>query len=276
MRALTSALTVTALLVASTSARAGTLPGAGAGIAGPQLGLAAPPEHEPTARPIKLVVDTGDAPALVPPAPTVEPAQSPQQAPAPGQVSQTDQVAVPQRSVVGKRPISGRGLTVMGVISLGVSGTMVLVGLGGPGWLDLERRRAATIGGLALPLGVIGASMLGGGLSSNKRYQRWQSDNGLHAPDTGGGLLVGGVLAVVGGAAVTGFSVQRVLESDSQARGRWVPSGFGGMVTVLGMLMLAGGMSTRARYSKWEREKGLRPGAMVLPGGGGLSISGRF
>src|SRR5690606_14413390 len=114
-------------------------------------GFAEPPPPQPegvdesSGQPLRIVADEPPAPALeLEPAPAYQPAPE-------------------IRTVDSPRPRPGTGLIALGAIGMGASAAMMITGLAGPGWANLERQQAAIIGGMSLPIGLASMAMVVGG-----------------------------------------------------------------------------------------------------------------
>lgn len=199
-----------------------------------------------------------------PPAPVVEPQP---EAPPP-----TPTI----RTVDSRRPRPGTGLIALGALGMGLSASMVIGAMAGPGWADVGQREAAIVGGLSLPVGLIGTTMVITGAQVNRRYTQWADRNAVYPPRTGNGLIVAGASVTIAGLAALGVSTQRAITNVSPDRGDWALVGISGAVATMGMVVLVNGMLTRSKFVAWERAAYLQPGTMALRGGAGLSFSGRF
>lgn len=159
---------------------------------------------------------------------------------------------------------------------MGLSAAMVIGAMAGPGWADIRQRDAAIVGGLSLPVGLIGTTMVITGAKVNRRYNQWADRNQISPPRTGNGIIVGGAAVTVVGLAGLGVSTQRAITNPDRERSDWILVGISGAVSTIGIVVLVNGMLTRSKFVAWERAAYLTPGTMALRGGAGLSLSGRF
>jgi hypothetical protein len=118
--------------------------------------------------------------------------------------------------------------------------------------------------------------MIAGGAKANKRYRSWVSRNHLSPPKTGTGMLIGGAAMTAGFGVSTVYLSQDLMNRSRTRIGEWVPVGMLSAGTLAGVVVIAGGMLRRSKFSTWERTGGVTPGTMALKGGGGLTLSGRF
>lgn len=209
------------------------------------------------------------------PAPELEVAPPPPKAELPAAAPTADAYPSDHRKDLGRRPRSGNGLMAMGGLTLAGSSLMTMTAIGGPGWLGWDRRTAALVGAGSIPVALVGLGMVLGGSKSHRRYAAWQRRNGLSAPSPGSGLLVAGTSVTLVGVGAMAFGAQRALEDRGSARDEWALVGVAGVGTVVGVLLFAGGVTTRSKFLRWERRT-LAPGPMALRGGGGLTLTGRF
>lgn len=239
----------------------------------------APVEHDEAeqegGQALRIVAEDPSAQAQ-PEGPGLELAEPSPEPPAPTAVAPTPSpTPTPRPAWTGKRPMPGTGLIAFGAMGLGASSMMLIAALAGPGWGDMSKRRAAILGGAALPTALASGGMLGAGIKSHGKFEKWERQNSLSAPEPGNGFIVVGAGLSVGGALATGFATQEVLERRSPSRGAWVPVGFSAALAVVGLLTLGSGMAMHSKFKTWERNK-LMPGTMAMRGGGGLTIAGRF
>ena len=224
-----------------------------------------PPEPEPRsdeAQPLRIVSDEPAPITLVePPAPEL--AVAPEPAPA-------------LRIVDSRRPMPGSGLIALGAVGLGASAIMVITALAGPGWGDLEKRDAAIVGGLSLPVTLASMGMVIGGTKAHRKYDSWAERNSVSPPAPGNGIIVGGAAVTLAGVVGIGAGTQFAITDPTPSRGNWAIVAASGAITAVGLAILANGMVTRSKFAAWERGAYLTPGTMALKGGAGLSLSGRF
>lgn len=223
-----------------------------------------PPTPEPEELPSEALRIVAEEPITLaePPAPVIEP---------PPVIEPTPMT----RSVDARRPLVGTGLIVFGAIGMGTSALMMITAMAGPGWVDLDKREAAIVGGLALPVGLASMGLVLGGTRANNKYVRWAERNRLAPPSPGNGLLVGGAAMTLAGTVGIGGGVQLAITDPTPSRGNWAIVGVSGVITLLGLVITTNGMIARSRFAVWERNN-LQPGTMALRGGAGLTLSGRF
>jgi hypothetical protein len=178
--------------------------------------------------------------------------------------------------VDAKRPNSGVGLITLGSMGLVASIAMSVTALAGPGWFDVEREHAMITGGASIPLALVSTGMLVGGARANKRYRSWTSRNLLNPPRTGTGMLIGGAAMTVAFAVPTVYATQSLMNRSNVEIGGWMPTVMLGSLTLAGVVVIAGGMLRRSKFTTWERTGYIMPGTMAVKGGGGVSLSGRF
>ncbi|PRQ09763.1 hypothetical protein [Enhygromyxa salina] len=198
-----------------------------------------------------------------PPAPTIDPPLDPP-------------LDFGPRLVDTKRPNAGTGMIAIGSVSMVGSFAMAVTAMAGPGWFEVDRKRAVVIGASAIPLGLFSVAMLVHGSRASKKYRSWASRNQLNPPDTGTGMMVGGAVLAVGFAAPAVYTAQVAIERPGDAIRQWAPTALLGSLSLVGVGLLAGGMFRRSKFKTWERTGYVLPGTMAMKGGGGLSISGRF
>ncbi len=221
----------------------------------------AQPEAQPAPEPIVVVEPPPEPIALaVAPAPIYTPEPTP---------------ASPLR-VDGRRPKPGTGLIALGALGLGMSAAMQLTALAGPGWGELERRDAAILAGLSLPVALASSGMLIGGTKAHRKYERWADRNGVHPPKPGNGMILVGSAVSVVGIGTMGLTIQHAVTDPTPTRGNWAAVGVTGLLVGVGIALTTGGMVTRSKFAAWERSGYLSPGPLALERGGGLSLSGRF
>lgn len=223
----------------------------------PEQVQATPEQTEPAveqadAEPIELAVE--------PPPPTLAPEPEPLSS---------------LRMVDSKRPAAGTGLIALGSMGLVASAGLVMTAMAGPGWLDLERRDAAIVGGLSLPLAMSGVAIIVAGNKSARRFRDWSGRNDLSPPKSGNGLIVIGTFTTLGFAGTAAYASQLALTQPTQ-RGNWAPTAIASTATVVGMVLLTAGMLRRSKFASWQQHAYALPGAMALEHGGGVSVSGRF
>ncbi|MFO7564755.1 MAG: hypothetical protein R6X02_19075 [Enhygromyxa sp.] len=218
----------------------------------------ASPGEEPSDRALRIRADEPIAPTPTLTEPPVPPAPP------------------PVRYVDSRRPLPGTGLIVLGAFGMGASGVMMITAMTGPGWIDLDRRRAAIIGGLSLPVGLASMGMVLGGSRANDRYVKWAKRNAITPPRSGNGVVVvGAAVTMIGVAGIAG-GVQTAVTDPTPSRGNWAVVGISGGITAFGLAILGSGLNLRSKFAAWERGAALQPGMMTLRGGGGLTLSGRF
>jgi hypothetical protein len=161
-------------------------------------------------------------------------------------------------------------------LGLVASAGLISTALAGPGWLDLERRDAAIVGGLSIPLAMGSVAIVAAGDKSRRRFQDWSSRNQLSPPKTGNGLIVVGAFSTLGFAGTAAYASQWALTKPNQQRVDWIPTAVAGGATLVGMLLVTAGMLERSKFTSWERHAYALPGAMALEHGGGVSVAGRF
>lgn len=218
------------------------------------------------------------------PAPAVQP-MDPTAAPVDPATAGAGQPADTGALVYDRPPPPGSGLIIGGFGTAGPGVVMAAVGLlftatrtpGGPLFLG--------VGGV-LALG--GGGMLGLGFYRYNKHDRWAKDNKIRVPRSGHGLITGGGLAAGAGIALVTNSAIRVSRSPRgevcDENGCTNPRfdealGIGVGITVLGgaATLLGIGIKRKLRYDRWMRDPApLTPNLTLLPGGGGLSLSGKF
>ncbi|HLT36513.1 MAG TPA: hypothetical protein VK034_09505, partial [Enhygromyxa sp.] len=213
-------------------------------------GFAEPPPPQPegvdesSGQPLRIVADEPPAPALeLEPAPAYQPAPE-------------------IRTVDSPRPRPGTGLIALGAIGMGASAAMMITGLAGPGWANLERQQAAIIGGMSLPIGLASMAMVVGGSRVNRKYQSWADRNAITPPSPGNGILVGGAVVTALGVAGLGGGIQLAITDPTPSRSNWALVAGAGAVTAIGLAVLCSGMITRSKFAAWERKAQLVPGTM--------------
>jgi hypothetical protein len=220
----------------------------------------------PTGDALRIVEGPAPAPApdpsVVVPAPIVEPA-----------VVACD---TPEARTIGKRPAVGTGLIVAGAVGLMWSSVMIVLATVGSNEAGLTGKETIPVGLSSIPIAGLGAAALVGGISANKKYNRWVEDNGLDAPASGNGLLVAGAALSAVGAISMGFAIDHNRGVANPDLGDRMLTGMSGATLASGVLLLGGGVIQRARFSAWEGVGYVRPGFYAGREGGGVAISGRF
>jgi hypothetical protein len=173
------------------------------------------------------------------------------------------------------------------------------IALAGPGLVVASIGLIAFVitepGGPPLPqimMGTGGAMLVGGGvlagfgIKRNMGYERWIKATGVKPPRSGHGLLVGGSLAAAAGISIIGWQADVMRRSPRgevcNAAGCTNPRGDAAIGIAIGVLALGGagtligiGTKRKLKYDAWMQTP-VQPSFTLLPGGGGLSLSGRF
>lgn len=249
------------------------------------------------------------------PAPAPGPAPEPEPAPAPAPPAKAEQPVAPPLGDPTAQPVPppGPAPSVDAGVSVdpnlppatarpGPPGTGMIFGgiaLAGPGLVI----SAISLVGVAvsdpqsgplLPamLGVGGAMLVGGGVLTgfgfkrNIAYDRWIKQTGVRPPRSGHGVIVGGSLMAAAGVSIIAWQADVARRSPAgevcNVDGCQTPRSEAAIGVAIGVLVLGGaatllglGIKKKLKYDAWMRAP-VQPSFSLLPGGAGLSLSGRF
>lgn len=182
-------------------------------------------------------------------------------------------------------PPPGTGMRVGGGILIGLGGLDVLAGGLGlaavssvEGLIDpATARLVRAISTAQLLLGVVevgaGIGLVIPGVRRTQRLSAWQSEHRITAPKTGNGMIVGGSI-LLGLGAFDGLMAGVVASQTGDVPVLNVIVSVGEVAA--GAALLGVGLTRKKRYREWERSSFAVPSLSLLPGGAGMSVSGRF
>lgn len=186
-----------------------------------------------------------------------------------------------------KVPSTGAGLITLGSVLLGTGATYGLTSVALTLDNDPRRRSARETGAVAsgVSLGA-GALLLTLGLVVRRQFRHSAAGNIEGAPRTGGGMLVGGLGLIVGGAAFTAHAVVDLSTFTCSGtlgcyRARPIGSpielGLALAGIAVGSGLVVGGMKRRLGYQRWALQRAqLQPTFTMGPTSFTLGLAGRF